>query len=263
MLPIDTTKPVKYEGTGRALKPELVATFFKHGFSSAERKYKVLFLVMATTGLRVGEVCAMNIKDFKEGTNFSKFNVKIQKRKKENFIATRVLPEATAAILRAWIRDNYSWILSKQGYIFPPPNNRNLHVRPANVQNFLAKKRKYLNKQFPDLGFSEVFKEVHYPEEYLNKWTGKKVSRQNLYKFSCHSFRHFYAVHIHQNPDVVRQLLRHEKLDTTLQYRLQADLLDKEQKLANELFDTNFYDAIANSFDNAVAIWDELKEVNP
>jgi len=260
MLPLDPNKPIVFEKSGRALKPELIEIFFRHGFAPAERKFKTIFLVMATTGLRIAEVCAIELRDFVPNTNFQQVRIKLEKKIKANTIVPRILPEAGAAILRAWIRDNWHWICSKGGYIFPSTNNRSYHIRPNNVETWLSKRRKELDKQFPDIGFLDIAGFMRFKNPKFNHYTGKYETEKPMYKLCCHSFRHFFATHISPDPEKAYQILRHNDIRTTLQYRKEADIIQLETRLANELFNEQFFDAVNNPAENVIAIWDNLKD---
>jgi len=255
MLPFKIGKPIKIgDSSSRSINAEMVELFFSV-FAPEEIKYKVAFALMCCTGLRISEVCNIELKDFVPNTRMTELWVNIAKKKTHNQISKRIIPEACASLVRAYIRKYYPYIMDYgNGFIFPKPNRG--HISPTNVRDFLAKKRKLLASLYPDKGFNEVIGNAQYDHKVFGK-EGK--GSHPLYRFTCHSFRHFYAMHISKSPETASQILRHENPKTTARYRKEHNLYAVETQLTNELFNKDFHEVIAKENDGAVAIWENLK----
>lgn len=241
-----------------------VLFFFKHCFTKAEEKYRVLFLTQLGFGCRIAEVCALNINDVLPDTNFRVWRMLILK-KKENLIVRKELPEAIAAILRNWIIENKDYIMDRQGYIFPHrSNNRYCHVQPSHAQNFFCKKRKILIRSFPERSFGEVEGYKHYKS--VENSMCRKERVEKVYIWRTHIFRRLSATFMYllsKDALLVKGHLNHSDLKTTTQHYIDPCnqfMSDKHRLTLNSLFDKDFYDGVKTSGDSGVvAVWDELK----
>lgn len=273
------------------ISPEMVHDFFS-SFAIEEYKYKLLFAVQITTGLRIGEVLPINILDFlyqEKYANlkpedlmtkrtdylwlhnfmtdlfterFDKFKVLLEKKKTENVIVDMNLPISVSSLLKEYVLKNLHWIMRKHGFIFCKNNNRlPLHLSYHHAAIFLHKKRQQLHKLYPEAGFMDVVSTVNYEQEH----GFGKTKTQKLYCFSTHSFRKFHALYGYKfagkDPIFARQLLHHAKQSTTEKhylshYDFEAQRINYQEKT----FDANFHELLRNKESKAVAVWEKIKK---
>lgn len=238
-----------------------VLLFFRFGFAPVERKFKVLLLVQLGARIRIHEVCALNLKDFIKKSDFRRFKVLIQK-KKVNKIVEKELPEAIAALLRAWISDNLEWIYAHEGYVFPHTNNRSLYTPPHSVQDWFCKKRKQLSVRFPGRSFGDILSPRIY-KDVKNSVVPKQLS-EDTHLWSSHLMKRMSGTLIQlieKDPKFTQAMLSHENIQTTMKYYVdQATILEnREARVINKIFDVNFYDQIKDENITTPAVWDSLK----
>jgi integrase len=260
MLEIDPKKRIIYADQGFSITDRQIEVFFTYGFHRTERKYKLLFSILAATGIRVGEACALNLTDFIPGSNFQWFYMKISKKNKANVLRKCYLPLPLAQELKQWILYNYQWIKEKEGFIFPLPNNQHYHINLKQVDAWFSKKRKQLAQAFPTLGFGERIQDIQYAQEVYNHYLKKTIVRMPMYRFRVHSFRHFYCTHVHTNPELVMRLIHHDDLKTTLRYRNQADMASIERKLHDELFNNHLAGPLQHKAKTLASVWRKNKK---
>ncbi len=167
--------PIKNKNDKQVCSPKELIFFFKNCFNPKERKFKMILLAQLGCECRIHEACAINLRDFHKGSNYRTLDMKIQKKfrtttledgsKKrvgKNVIEVKYIPESIAAYLRAWIKDNWTWILQSEGFIFPSSHMEKvmIYTNPKTMTNFMSSKRKLLTKMFPDKGFDKETREI-------------------------------------------------------------------------------------------------------
>lgn len=238
-----------------------VLLFFRFGFAPAERKFKVILLSQLGARIRIREACAMNLSDVVKDSNFRRWRFLIQK-KKTNKIVEKELPESIAALLRAWIHDNLEWIYSKQGYLFPHTNNRQVFTPPHSVQDWFCKKRRQLAAMFPNRTFNDVISPICYKD--VSRSVIPKRNPESTHLWSSHLMKRMSGTLIQlieKDPRFTQAMLCHENIHTTMKHYVdQATILEnREARVINKVFDSAFYDAIKEETITAPAVWDELK----
>jgi integrase len=256
IIPLNLDKPIRNK-LNLHITPEEALLFFK-SFTPKELKYKVFFLIALTTGLRIKEVCYIHLNDLSITEDRIALRVNIQKKIKYNEIAERILPKVTSEYLRLWITKNYWYIKSKKGWLFPKPNNRG-QIQPPNAPCFLRNKCKLIDK-LHNTNLNEIVGWKHYKQP--KKMFGKEYDiKHPIHRFSCHSLRRFWITYLPENdPSIIQSIIRHEKINTTLRYKNEAKLRQKEAELVDTLFNANFMKDIMKPTEEVACVWDKLKQ---
>lgn len=264
--------PIRNPSIRRVCSPEELLFFFGHCFSPKERKIKMILLAQLGCECRIAEACAINLKDFHKNTNFRELDMLIQKKVKtittpdgikkrvgQNVIETKVLPEAIAAHIRAWISDNYEWILEHEGYIFPSSKmqHNSLHTPPSVIERWFGKKRQQLARLFPEMNFDQAIGQVVYKT--IDKVMSKNSLVENRYLWSTHLMKRFagtYTYLLTKDLIFTQKLLGHEKADTTQKHYIDgATIMTDRAKVKNKLFDIAFYKGISGN-NKVPAVWE-------
>lgn len=258
MLPLKSDKPIKYENNKRIPPVEDIIFFFKHCFNPAERKFKIILLFMLGAGIRIGEACAVNLKDVVGGSNYRSWKVMIQK-KKTNYIVNKEIPESIAAHIRSWIIDNERLINEYGGFLFPPSHNHKYmpYTSPKTMQAWFCSKRRQLIKQFPEKSFSWIESYRHYK----NKNIGG--TDEPLYLWRPHLMKRLTGTLIYlatHDPVLVKEMLCHSKLETTYNHYIAIAENYNKSKVINKVFDADFYDAINDERSIVSAVWNDIKK---
>lgn len=263
--------PIKNKNIEKVCRPHELIFFFKHCFSLKERKFKMILLAQLGCECRISEACAINLNDFHKGSEYRKVDMLMNKKVKningkikgKNVIVTKTIPEAIAAHLRAWVSDNWNFILQNQGYIFPSNHmEKNLpYCNPRTVTIWFSSKRKQLTKLFPDKGFDRIIGWRVYKDG-INKLSG----RSPFYLWSTHMFKRFagtFAYLMTKDPIFTKELLCHEKLETTQKHYIDsASVLTNNsvEKVKNKLFNVSFYEGIKRDDEEIPAVWERIKQ---
>jgi len=290
MRKLNPEKPIRFGDRNRMITSQMVKLFF-HSFAPEEYKFKLIFGIQLTTGMRIGEVLPIEVADFfyeeKYATwtgndwrnltkdyialanfiddlkrnDFSKFKVLLEKKRKENVIVDMTLPKCIKGLLKEYVLKNLRFILRHEGYVFTKNNMRKpYHIGYVSVANVLSKKRKYLHDLYPDLGFADVVSTVNY-----NAVSGfRKTRKQKLYRFATHSFRKFHALYGYkwaENDSIfAKQLLHHEKLETTQRsYLAHADFVEQRKKFQEQTFGVKVHDMLRHKNSQVSVAWSEAQ----
>lgn len=181
LQPCELKKPLKVSH-GRFLTPEILRQFFQ-SFQPGEDKYLMWFWIALETGLRSKEICAIQLQDF--SPDCRKLRAITCKNPK---IVERTLSPLLAGFIKKYTLMREDYIKDKGGYIFTVPNNKNTHLTPPQVRNFLIRKRKQIGLDIP-------VRTVEYKHGRQSFGQGY-VKTQNYYALSCHSFRRFYETQL-------------------------------------------------------------------
>lgn len=176
-----------------------------------------------------------------------------------NEIMEKEMPEAIACHIRAWIKDNWQWILSNQGYIFPPNHmEKELpYCNPRTIIGFMSNKRKQLAVLFQDRNFDKIT-----GWRFYNGNNNKLHGKTPIYLWRTHLMKKFagtYAYLLTKDAKFVQGLLGHEKLETTQKYYIDSATIMQQnsvEKIKNKLFDIGFYESIKQENENIPAVWD-------
>lgn len=266
--------PIKNKSISRVCTPQELVFFFRHCFAPNERKFKMILLAQLGCECRVGEAVAINLDDFHKGTNYRELDMLIQKKAKRvtlkdgtkkvsgsNVIEHKIIPEAIAAHLRAWIKYKWKWIQECEGYIFPSYVDKNSHISSRVVQSWLCRKRKQLARLFPDRSFGNTIGMRRY-----KKYEGRQYKEvtEPLYLWSSHMMKRFAGTYMYLfTKDLVftQQLLSHESTDVTQKHYVDGATISKDrERIKNALFDINFYDKIKDENEKVAAVWNTIKK---
>lgn len=267
MLPLKTKDGVplriRSEESNKFVSWETIRAFFNE-LAPSEKKFEVICLLLMVTGIRINEILNIQIQDFVPNTQFRWVEILVQKKRKENKILKRYIPECVACVLRDYIAKNWNAISMKENYLFPAiTNNKHLHYTPQMFLNWFVHKRNHLKKKYPDLDFDKQMGCAIYRNK-MN-WSGNMGSIiEPRYSFSPHVFRRLFITRFSENttPLTIKEIIGHDDLNTTLQYINGFELAKKQQKLAEEIFNNDFYDDYVKPRNpEAIAVWEE-QELN-
>lgn len=198
----------KYRFPGaKAMPLEDVDRFFS-AFQPEEYRYKVLFLVQAFLGLRIGEVVKINIKDI----DFQNKQIRIKTEKQRIFeiVDSMYLHEKIENLLLEYIHIYEKDISAHDGYLFFTSNKacRYPYVSADRSRNVF---RNACNRAGLDqfYGYRE-------PVSDLKNWKEGK-----LYKYTTHSLRHSFAKYLVKRKipiEIAKHLLRHQDIKSTQIY---------------------------------------------
>ena len=269
--------PIKNKNARTICTPEELVFFFKHCISPRERKFKNILLSQLGCECRIGEACAINLKDFIDNTSFRELDMLIQKKvkwvtrkngKKErvgnNVIERKYLPESIAAHLRSWINDNWTWILEYEGYIFPPSKmqKKGLHTKPEIVERWMTNKRKILKEKYPQLSFGEITGKRVYND--ISNMKFKKSKIENTYLWRTHLMKKFsvtYGYLLEKDLIFAQQLASHEDPRTTQKHYIDGMTVappERRVRVKNKIFDLNFYEQIRGENEKVIAVWEKI-----
>ena len=283
MLPLKTDEkgfilPIKNKSVRRVCTPEELIFFFKNCFNYREKKFKIILLLQLGCECRIGEACAVNLKDFHENSNYRELDMLIQKKSKwvtkkngtkkiagNNVIERKIIPESIAALIRSWISENWNWILEFNNYIFPPSKMQKtgLYTKPEIVERWMTNKRKQLAEQFPEKTFLEVIGKTVYKD--ISNMKFKKNLVENRYLWRTHMMKVFAGTYFYKfTKDLVfvQQLLSHESLKVTEKHYIDGITIapfKRREKIKNSIFDFNFYENIVSNDEKVIAVWNTIK----
>ena len=266
--------PIKNKSQRKICTPEELVFFFKYCFSPNERRYKYILLSQLGCECRVHEACAINLKDFVKGSNYRELDMLIQKKVRTitlkdgttkkvgcNVIERKYIPESIAAYLRQWIKENWTWILEHQGYVFPrsiQQKDEAPYTSPTVVQRWFCKKRQQLIKLYPDKSFGETISTVVYNSIENQKTKFSRI--EGRYLWSSHMFKRFAGTYLYfftKDPKFTQAMLSHEKFETTQKHYIDnATIMGKAEKVKNSLYDVKFYESIKRENEDVVAVWE-------
>jgi integrase len=168
-------------------KASFTTTEVEQILQRAKRRYRVLFALLAGTGLRIGEAFGLRITDFKDDfltftVNQSVWRLQTQIPKTANAVREIDLPSSLTAYIKAYAGDRKSGLLFESGS-GKPLNQRNV------LRDGLGKIRRDLNLEQDGKGF--------------------------------HAFRRFRTAHLRKNRvpwDLEKLWLGHANRDVTDKY---------------------------------------------
>lgn len=151
--------------------------------ATSNLKHKAILVLIYGSGLRVGEVAKLKIKDICSQT----MRVRVENAK-HNTNRYTILSDTALKVLREYFKEYFSSIdYSPDDWLFPG-QNKNDHIHVKTIKNTVIKLRNQLKLD------------------------------QNI---STHTLRHCFATHALENqvdPVYIQQMLGHKKLQTTLTY---------------------------------------------
>ena len=187
-----------------------------------EAKFGVAFFLQLTTGLRVGEIPQIKVKDI----DFERGIISLI-TEKANVFSDQPVPFVTLELLQKWIERNKDKIEQSEDYVFfseYPFSKRNAITSGA-LRNYFGKFRKR----------AEL--ESSYATSNDSNNSHQKKNRE-LNKLTTHSFRRTYLTRLYndcKNKELVKVLARHkqkEAIDSYLYFDHESQL-----KLINKVFD--------------------------
>lgn len=158
--------------TTKERRPTLTAEQVSAIVSNAKGRYKVLFALLAGTGLRIGEALALKGTDLDQDCHVihvrrSIWNGQEQSPKTANAVRSVDVPEALVALLREYASD-------KAGYLFATKSGRPLVQRNVHrtLQHLAGKVGFHAFCRFR----IATLRRAHVPEDLLRFWVGHAAS---------------------------------------------------------------------------------------
>jgi integrase len=196
-------KKPKYIIPGFKAMPLGDIDLFFSAFKPEEYRFKVLFLIQAFLGLRIGEVVRLNLKDL----DFRNKQVAIHTEKK-HYDQTDFLymHEKLEQLLLEYISIYEKEIKEHDGYLFFTTNKRCRfpYISPDRARNIF---RKVCERA----GLTQTYSERE----------GKKKGK--LYRYTTHSLRHSFGHFLAEREipiEIAKHLLRHDSIQSTQIYYL-------------------------------------------
>jgi len=184
----------------------------------AEKKHKIMGLLMMESGIRIGDCLNIRCDDVYEEKYKEKPCLRIKllgKGYKQNLVYV------TSPLLIEYILDLKS--LSTNGYIFI--------TTPKKLKRFrkgMVKLAEIIEKENVVGDFYRI-KKINYTKFWIDLKNAVSYAGIPYDKFSCHDFRRCFAKFTwmqYKDVDVLRKLLNHSNGDTTMRY-LRSEGLDK------------------------------------
>ena len=170
----------------------------------------------AFCGLRSEEAVCININDFSR--DFTKLRVRLCKSDR---VIERDLPDEFKKKVIQYCRLNYQTF--KEGWLFPGQHTGHI------------KKQSYWEE------FRQMRKEVKLD---IDKIQMQNANSSNSYRIGTHSLRRWFITNLYKKTQdivLVKHIIGHEKIDTTLQYCcFDPHSLGIENKLVNQVFNKYF-----------------------
>lgn len=171
-------------------------------------KQKTIFMLMAYTGLRVGECARVHISDLSLSSEHPQIRIENIKTKVIDHID--IIPKM-CKVLEEYIETRKEKIEWNEGYIFYTTRfDRRGHMS-ENVIRVL----------FREYAIKAGLNDTYYTIQAVGNQKAKKDGTRTLHRLSCHSLRHFYGTSIwNQTKDLVKlqKLMRHRNLKSTQVY---------------------------------------------
>lgn len=213
-------KNTKYGQLCKAMPLEAIDKFFS-AFKPEEYRYKIIFLIQAFLGLRIGEAIKINLKDL----NFQEKWIKIHSEKQgHGAIDFMKLHEKLQYLLLDYITIYEKEIQQNQGFLF------------------WGRKKKHLSPQHLRTVFREICNRAHLTQIYgtresINNKTLKPQNKGNLYLYTTHSLRHSFCQYLRMQKvpiEIAKALMRHKRISSTEIY------FKTTQEEANQTLETLF-----------------------
>ncbi len=175
--------------------------FFSH-FKPEEYRFKVLFLVQAFLGLRIGEVVKLNLKDL----DFKNKQVIVHSEKKHyNATDFMYMHEKLEYLLLEYIATYENEIKQHKGYLFWTNNSKckTPYMSPNRARN--------------------VFRKVCERAGLTQTYAEREGKPGKLYRYSTHSLRHAFGHYLAERDipiEIAKHLMRHTDIKSTQIYYL-------------------------------------------
>lgn len=182
-------------------------------------------------GLRIGEIRAINIRDFKN-PDFNKIDIILQK---SNILDEFPIIEDFAILLKKYVLENLH--LMKDGYLFPTYSKLKKPYIGKNVTNVMFYKyRQKLIKKYP--AFAEQSSYWKYP---------KQIEPYYRYRVGWHSMRRWFETTLFEHgykPEEIAQIMRYKDPRTVYTYLNLYNTYKEEKKRLNETLGNIFKNMI-------------------
>lgn len=216
----------KYRFPGfKAMPLEDVDRFFS-AFKPDEYRYKVLFMVQAFLGLRIGEVVKINTKDI--DFRNKQIRIKTEKQRLYEVVDSMYLHEKLESLLLDYIQIYEIEITAHEGFLFYTSNARCRfrYISPDRARNVF--------RNACDRAGLDQFYGYREPISNLKNWKEGK-----LYKYTTHSLRHSFARYLAKRKipiEIAKHLLRHQTISSTqIYYMPDKEDVDAELRKLFEL----------------------------
>ena len=190
---------------------------------NASKKYPKLHIMIGFAlfrGMRIGEICAINIYDF-QNSGFQKLNIVLEKSHiQDEFPLLKEFSE----LLKEYVTKNMHTF--KNGYMFPYySSTRKQHMSMESAGAFMSKLRKSLGKEHSCFLERQIVK--------------TKKGEQYRYRISWHSCRRWFETRIWENYKdkmMLRDLMRYKDSKTVDVYINPYETWKKEMDILNSTF---------------------------
>lgn len=191
-------------------------------------KWQVILGFALFRGMRIGEICAINIYDF-QNSKFNKLSIVLEKSHiQDEFPILKDFNE----LVKEYVLKNRHML--KDGYLFPyyTSKKRAPHMHPHVAQTFFCKMRCIIGKEHP---------------EFLEKiqFVSEKGHIQNRYRISFHSCRRWFETQLwdkHKDKMLIRDIMRYKESETVDLYIDPYEVWKNEDKILEETFGEIFND---------------------
>lgn len=194
-----------------------VGILWKHIWKHYSTKYGVMLAIGLFRGLRIGEICAVNVLDLKQ--DYTKLRVIMSKSHIEDDL--ELIPQLSNIIKEYVYKNHYTF---KDGYLFPFYNNRaNKHLDPRAAESWFAKVRQEIGKEHPSFLDHRILD-----------------NGQRRYRISWHSCRRWFETRIYDhNKDKKRlaDIMRYLKINTVDTYIDPYETWKQERNILEGVFD--------------------------
>jgi integrase len=171
-----------------------------------EDRFRLLFSYQAFLGLRIGEVCKLNLADF----DFRIKELKVHSEK-SHFLDTLRVPSFLWEQTLEYVRKNEKQIESAEGYIFYKDKRKTKNEKPYLNLNYV---RNVFRHYVSLTGLNETYAETE--ETIPNR------AKRTLHRLSSHSLRHYaittFNKSVNGNIILTKAFARHRSVGTTQIY---------------------------------------------
>lgn len=208
----DNGRQVKQERNYHITTEEL-AILFKYARRFGT-KYQLMLLIGAFRGLRISEICAINILDF-ANSNFDKLTYREAKTNKLNHNKP-IIPEL-ATMIKTYVITNRH--LLTDGYLFPYYASRRKapHMTVGVASSWFGKLRRIIGRDHPS-----------FLDRYNIVLENGRV--QVRYRIGWHSLRRWFETNVHSKTDIhtIQRIMNYSKMDTLNHYLSKYEVLKRE-----------------------------------
>jgi len=197
-------KTKKY-GDSKAMSSDDVVRFFS-AFKPEEYKFKVVCLLMAFLGLRIGEVIRLK----KDNLDFRNKRLLVQTEKQRGIVSHSLfLHERVYGVLLDYLDEYSEEINVSGGWLFPAKT-------PSRCKGHIS--HVWLRKVFRRVCDRAELSIIYGERESIN---GLPIVKAKLYLYTPHSLRHSLGTYLASKGtklEIIQKILRHKSLLSTMVY---------------------------------------------